>query len=186
MKKGFTLIEILVAVAVFSIVLVSFINLFSSAFSYQREAINSAYLVNSVSYATEYMARSLRMAQRQTNELPEMCLSMDEGGEIYSIIKQGEGVSFIDHEGNCRSFYKDGDNLKTTMEKNGEKYDALPSNIKVEKLNFVINGDSSVTKAVLGQERQPLLSFSLKARVKDSSEEIEISSAVSQRQLNLE
>ncbi|GAJ06754.1 unnamed protein product, partial [marine sediment metagenome] len=64
MNKGFTLIEILISITIFSIVIIAFLSLFTSAFHYQRESLNSAYLLNSASYLTEYISRDLRMAKK--------------------------------------------------------------------------------------------------------------------------
>ena len=64
MNRGFTLVELLITITIFSIVITGFLGLFSSAFKYQKESLNLQYLLSNASYVTEYMSRALRMAKK--------------------------------------------------------------------------------------------------------------------------
>ena len=62
-NKGYTLIEIMVAVAVFAVVIAAPMGFFVSAIKGQQKALVSQGLTNSISYNLEYISRALRMAK---------------------------------------------------------------------------------------------------------------------------
>lgn len=63
MNKGFSLVELLVAVVVFLIAATAAVGVFSSALRNQRYILASQQLLDQSSYALEYMSKSLRMAK---------------------------------------------------------------------------------------------------------------------------
>jgi len=64
MRNGFTLIELIVAVSIFSIAVSSLSALFVTGLRGQRSAIAQQNLVDNARFALERMARQIRMAQR--------------------------------------------------------------------------------------------------------------------------
>lgn len=64
MKRGFTLVEILVAVTIFVSVVAVASSLFVSAIQSQRRNLAYQELLDQTSYVMEYMSRSIRMAKR--------------------------------------------------------------------------------------------------------------------------
>ena len=68
--EGFTLIEILVVIVIFSIVLGAVIGIFISAIRIQRYYLASQKLLDQTSYVTEYMSRSIRMAKKRLDDPP--------------------------------------------------------------------------------------------------------------------
>lgn len=64
MKKGFTLVEILVAVTIFVIAITVVSSLFIQAIRGQRRNLAYQELLDQTSYVMEYMSRSIRMAKR--------------------------------------------------------------------------------------------------------------------------
>lgn len=61
-NKGFSLIELLVVVVIFTIIMGSVIGVFVSAVKIQKYNLSHQQLLNQVSYAMEYMERAIRMA----------------------------------------------------------------------------------------------------------------------------
>ena len=61
-NKAFTLIEMLVAALIFSIVIGAATGVFVSAIKLQRYNLAHQQLLSQVSYAVEYMDRAIRMA----------------------------------------------------------------------------------------------------------------------------
>ena len=79
-KRGFTLIEVIVAVAIFvSVVVVATLAL---AYAVRAQRYNLAHeeLINQTSFVVEHMSRSLRMAKKQLPGLPS-CIGLNENYE---------------------------------------------------------------------------------------------------------
>ncbi len=63
-QKGFSLIELLVAITIFIIVIGAITSMFVSAIKIQRYVLASQYLLDQSSYAMEYTSKVLRMAKK--------------------------------------------------------------------------------------------------------------------------
>ena len=119
--KGFTLVEVLVAVAIF----VSVITIAALAFMYgirmQKENLAHQELLNQISYTMEYMSRAVRMAKTQTSPADFPCGALA-SGQSYEV--DADSVKFLQYvyevDGTmalaCTEFYKDGSALKVDME----------------------------------------------------------------------
>ena len=66
--RAFTLIEMLIAVVIFSIIIGAATGVFVSAIQLQKYNLAYQQLLDQTSYAMEYMSRAIRMAKR--NEGP--------------------------------------------------------------------------------------------------------------------
>ncbi len=65
-QGGFTLIELIVVMAVFLFIIGAAISIFISVVQNQKKVLAEQQLINQVSYAEEYMAKALRMATADT------------------------------------------------------------------------------------------------------------------------
>ncbi len=172
--KGFTLIEIMIAIALFSTVITAFLGLFTSAFSSQKRSLNISYLLNNASYATEYLSRAIRMAEKDTDG---ECLSSPDLN--YESTHGGEGIKFLNYNGICEEFYLDGTSIK--VKKSGNPEYLTPLNLEIKRLNFEISGESQYDLS------QPRVSFTITFKTKGGDPQtINIQSTVSQRQLDIE
>lgn len=148
-QEGLTLIELMVAVSVFTTVLAISSGVFISAIRLQRKALSTQKLLDEVSYATEYMARALRMAKKDTGPT---CLS--QAGLNYETT--ATGIKFLNYKDppECQEFYLDGNILKES--KNGGAGVALTSgDFRVTAFSVVLSGESQ------GDDLQPRVTFSL-------------------------
>lgn len=169
---GFTLIEILIAITIFMIIVVAFMGLFTSAFSSQRRSLNSAYLLNNVSYTTEYMGRALRMAQK---DIEGACLSAKANYESSDY----DNIKFLNYNGECQEFYLE--QGKIMVSKDGISQALTPADLIIESIRFEILGGSQEDLF------QPKVSFSLKMKTtKEPVESISVQITVSQRQLDVQ
>ncbi len=55
-SKGITLLEILIAISLFSVVIIGAIGLFTSLIKNQQALLDRAFVLNTLSYSTEYMS----------------------------------------------------------------------------------------------------------------------------------
>jgi prepilin-type N-terminal cleavage/methylation domain-containing protein len=63
-KKGFTLVEVLVSVLIFSVITGSAMQVFIAAVNSQKRILAQQEIIDQTSYAIEYMSRSIRMAKK--------------------------------------------------------------------------------------------------------------------------
>ena len=70
-KKGFTLIELVVVMAVFLFVVGAAVSIFLSVIQNQKKVLSEEQLLNQISYAEEYMSKAMRMA---TSDVVGTCL----------------------------------------------------------------------------------------------------------------
>lgn len=66
-RKGFTIVEMVIVIAIFLFVISGAISIFISVITHQRQILAEEQLLNQVSYALEYMSKGLRMAKPELN-----------------------------------------------------------------------------------------------------------------------
>ncbi|MCX6723587.1 MAG: type II secretion system protein [Candidatus Staskawiczbacteria bacterium] len=152
-KKGFTLIEIIVVMAVFMFIIGAGIGLFLSIVKSQKRILAEQQLINQISYAEEYMSKALRMAVKDS---AGTCLTDDSPtspnfGHYYTnynylltrpINNFFTGIKFINaSNGNiCQEFFLDTDGVLYERKKGVAQVPLTSSNMKVNFVRFGING----------------------------------------------
>jgi len=166
-QGGFTLIELIVVMAVFLFVIGAAIGIFLSIVKSQKQVLAEQQLINQISYVEEYMSKALRMAK--TEEINEDCLvdyspGLDHSdyhyGYVYlltrrdSVTGQYNGIKFLNQSNEdsfgspaCQEFYLDADGIlkeiKTFFpysEEDGQAVALTPTSIKINNIKFVTNG----------------------------------------------
>lgn len=169
--KGITLIEILIAISIFSVIVTGAINLFSSLIKSQKDLLDRAYVLNALSYTTEYMAKAIRMAQK---DIIGNCI----GSGNNFVLQGNSSIKFLNNNNECQEFFLENNAFK--VRKLGITQNLTPLNITVESLNFVLSGESQ------SDNLQPKVSFSLKAKVLNSkAPSLIIQTTISQRMLDV-
>jgi len=101
-SKGVTLIEMLAAVAMFSIIIGAISGLFISGIRSQRRVLATQELLDRTSYVIEYMSRAIRMAQKDLNG---ECITAKLN---YKKTSSGTGgIKFKNYEGICQEFFRE-------------------------------------------------------------------------------
>ncbi len=174
--KGFTLVEVMVAVGIFAIIISVFAGFFVNIIITQRQALHDQQLIDNTSYNLEYMSRSIRMAKKELGD-PLFCL--DNRGDNYQ--KTANGLKFIkfDHSTKddvCLEFFLD--NYRLWQKKDdGEPIALTPAKFRV--YSFEIEGENTWSQGG-SPETQPKVKISLEI------EDLKIRTTVSQRNLNIE
>ncbi|MBU3942410.1 type II secretion system GspH family protein [Patescibacteria group bacterium] len=169
-NKGFTLIEMLVVVVIFSIISVSLTGVFVSSLKIQKYNLKQQQLLNQTSYFVEYMSRSIRMAKKDTIG----CIDGSNFQETASSIK------FATYNDECWDFYLESGQIK--INKNGTVYNLTSNDLNID--SFVV----SVTGDVIGDDQQPKVTFSLNIKannVGSSMPILKIKTSISQRNLDI-
>jgi prepilin-type N-terminal cleavage/methylation domain-containing protein len=199
-QKGFTLIEMMVSVSILLIISGISVSIFVSVILGQRKILANQELYNQLSYALEYMSKSMRMAGKELSLEEDSCLGVQ--GRSYLLTKpdtfgSGEylGIKFINQSDNniCQEFYLEKDNNDPSkpavimVVRGSEAPIALTSNkINVNSLRFIINGDPSKHYSSDDDGIQPRVTILLGANLLDSSNvSAKIQTTISQRNLNI-
>ncbi len=104
MQKGYTLIEIMVAVGIFFIIIASPTGFFVGSLKAQQKVLSSQELIDNMSYGLEYMSRALRMAKKDDIDGIN-CLA---GTKVnYELTHSGNGIKFRNYNDQCQEFYLD-------------------------------------------------------------------------------
>ena len=185
---GFTLIEILVSVLLFFGILVIVLGFFGYAIKGQKKALASQEISDQISYAMEYMSRSMRMAVKATNA---SCIP---NGTNYSNPYGDNSVRFLIYDRVngvkiCQEFYLENEQLKRKKSNNdgsgglsGTEVDLTSSKLKINSAKFNLIGEAET------DDIQPRVTIFLDVEKQNTIPEfnakIKIQSTISQRNLD--
>ena len=168
-QKSFTLVELLVAVAIFAIIGGIASGVFVSALRAQRKSLAYQELLSQTSYLMEYMSRALRMARK---DIDGVCIDAK-----LNYKKVDSGIKFMNYKGECQKFYLSGKQLKE--EKAGIISNLTSTGLSVSNFNINLLGQTQ------DDNLQPRATLFLDITGKEQSK-IKIQTAVSQRSLDIE
>lgn len=184
-KKGFTLVEVLVCIALFGIISVALINVFVASIKSQSRIIYSQELLEQSSYVLEYMNSKIRMAIK---DVDGSCITI---GSTYNIYGGGNSIRFISYNAEvsdyvCREFFLENNSIKeksstdTSSSNFGVASVIASPSFKVNSLKFSIFGDS-----IGNQPRVTTLINMHKEEQDGVTSKITIQSTASKRQLEI-
>ncbi len=178
MNRGFTLIEMLITVVIFSIVIGTATGVFVSAIRLQKYNLAYQQLLDQTSYAMEYMGRAIRMAKRGG------CII---GSNYYEGVDQGTGhsIKFATYHNECWGFFLEDSTKrlkvwKETGEGEGEYY-LTSDDFDVTSFNVVVSGDE------IDDDLQPRVTIFMEIQGRGSGYQpkMKIQTTISQRDLDV-
>lgn len=112
-EKGFTLIEMIIVMAIFFFIIGAALSIFISIVQNQKNVLAKQQFLNQISYIEEYMSKALRMAE--TSIEPDINRACIEEGYIYmltrydSTTQKWRGIKFLNQSdrGECQEFFLD-------------------------------------------------------------------------------
>lgn len=167
---GFTLVEILVAVAVFSLIMGVASTVFVSAIKTQRRSLASQELLDQTSYAIEYMSRAVRMAKK---DFDGSCTGLAN----LNYRKIDSRIIFENYDGFCQEFFLQDGRLKEDRA-GTENYLTSPD---LNIVSFNIGPDDSWDQ---DDNLQPRVTVSLDIEGKNQTK-IKVQTTISQRNLDI-
>jgi prepilin-type N-terminal cleavage/methylation domain-containing protein len=201
---GFTLIELIVSMAIFLLTIGVAVTIFVYIANHQRRILSEQELLNQISYVQEYISKALRMARTATYQEDADCLG--DLGNIYLLTRPDtagfyRGVKFINQTDNdsCHEIFFDNitDSQNPVLKelknsRNDANAVALTSkNMKIEFVRFGVNGSDGSTSSGSGastqDDIQPRITIVFGAKILGTEDEpIRIfQTTVSQRNLNV-
>lgn len=177
-KEAFSLIEVIVSVAIFSVIILTVTDIFRLVMDGQRSAIATQNVQESLKYFLEVTGKEIRMAKRNDGT----CSGVT-SGSVYGLVESANDVlSFKNYYGECVSY-----RLVTTSSplygqvqrfqivRGGNSDFISPAQINMDKLDFVLS---------TGLNKQPLITLNLRAHalgMKKASSSMIIQTSLSSR-----
>jgi len=142
-KSGFSLLEMLVAVTVFSVTVVSSTQIFSMIVTGQRGSMAAANLQESMHYAFESIAKEIRGAVVSNGECSSLIAPEPEAvNKVYNTTTNAEGdvLYFKNSNDVCTAYYLN--NGTVTVVRGNNIAPTTSSKVTVSNLDFVMVDDS--------------------------------------------
>lgn len=179
-KKGYTLVEVLVSAAIFSLIVGSLTGFFLSTTVIQKKSLSSQQILDNVSYALEYVSRAIRMAQK--DDLGSVnCLTGDKVN--FELTREGQGIKFRNYLDQCQEFFVEDGILKEL--KAGVTNSLTSANIEI--VSFKIGPSTSWDQNDYEQAKVTLFLDVRGMNPRPELEpEIQIQTTISQRNLDVQ
>lgn len=196
-KRGFTVIELLVGIVLFTLVVGAAVSVFLSVVSHQKKILSEEQLLNQISYAQERMSKALRMAKKDADG------DYLDVGYIYQLTRPDisswlyRGIKFINQSNNSawQEFFLEDGILKEIADArvSSTAVPLTPDSLEIVAIRFGVNGadgcyggETCPDGVSDDSDIQPRVTIVLSVRVADDPEEPikTIQTTVSQRNLN--
>jgi prepilin-type N-terminal cleavage/methylation domain-containing protein len=180
-NKGYTLIEILVAISVFGIIIAGPTGLFVLSLRNQNMSLALGETIDNTSHAVEYMGRALRMARKDTTG---SCITsgynyMNPGGDTSK-------VRFLSYNGYCQEFYISNGQIVQEKSSDGNSSGLDGTNVyltsddlEITNAKFLLDGESQ------GDDKQPKVTIVFRIAKSDTLPGINVQTSMSQRNLDV-
>ncbi len=141
-QKGVTLLELTVAVAIFSVMMLSVAQIFKMVIEGQRNAIAAQNIQESMRYAMEVMSKEIRTAQKDEVTAGGQCPKVG-NGEVYNVNASDDELYLRNYKDECVTYSLNGDRFEIERYPVGSPGSAIsgfmtPDEIKVSNLKFAI------------------------------------------------
>ena len=145
-NKGFTIVELIVVMTVFSFVIGAAIGIFISIIQHQKKVLAEQQLLNQISYVEEYMSKALRAAKTAEDDT---CIP---SGYIYLLTRHNgtiyNGIKFINQSNSnvCQEIFLDADdNILKERKEDDSLVNLISTDLQINFVRFSVNGlDGSV------------------------------------------
>lgn len=156
-NKGFTLLEMLVAIGIFAIIMTVASGIFSTTLQSQERMLTQQLAISNTSYSLEYMSRAIRMAKK---DVEGHCLNTT--GCNYTNPSGDNSIRFLNHDKKCVEFLLENGQIKRKKSNNkndnfGDTQSFTSNDLNIRELKFELQGECH------GDERQPTINISLDA-----------------------
>lgn len=168
-KKGFTLIEVMVSVVLFTVIIMSVTSIFKLAIDAQRNAIAAQNVQESLKYFFEITGKEIRMAIKNDGSCDVTFVPI---GSIFgfAVNSYGSTLHFKNYIGECVTYFREEDYggvMRFAVAREtfgGTKVDFIsPEKININSLYFILRGGPTPS------DPQPLITMNMSASAIGSS-----------------
>ena len=181
-KRGFTLVEIMVSVAIFTIIITTGIGALVSMVNTYEVTQEQKKVHDGLNYALESMTREIRLGQ---NYFSEPQLNGSDQGSVNDGTGSSIGFNAADNRGYVMYYLDNGTLTATrigaTNAANGTQALTDDSQVIIETIDFRVIGTTPLSD---GNYQQPVVWIRITARAQGSDRDTAIQTLISQRTLD--
>ena len=163
-RTGFSLIEVMVSVAIFSVIILSSTQIFKMIIDGQRGAIAAQNVEESLKYFSEVTGKEMRMAQKNS-DLATACPGIPVTSIFWvtHVNSTTDSLKFKNRYGECVTYTLGIDNGQPRffISRGVDSAYISPAKISIDKLNFVVNEAA---------QTQPIVMINLRAHSTDQAQ----------------
>ena len=136
-QSGLSLLEIVVAVSIFTALILSSTQIFQSVIQNHRQSIAMQNMQANLSYTFEVMSKEIRMAVKAEES---GCITAN---SIYETSEDLDELFFLNQDEKCVSYYLVDDNGVSRLKIKRDEKEAFvtPSDLEVKDLQFFVDDD---------------------------------------------
>lgn len=182
-KRGFSLIELIVGMGIFSVISIVAISSFLLSVRAHRIILAEKEVSESVNFALEFMSRQMRVAQKFDGSVA--CSGLTPGETFYNHIDTTE-VRFVNSQDKCIRFFLDNRSImyENRTDSPGNIFLTNSTIVDIKSLNFLLQGEND------SDGEQPRVTITIEAGGVGPTEEeqgvsFEIQTTVSSRALDV-
>ena len=153
--KGVSLLELIVAIALFAVLMLSATAIFKMVIDGQRNAISAQNVQENMRYIMEKISKEIRMAQIGNQECGTAAIN-----KVFNTANDGSEIYFKNQNGDCVTYYLENKRIKTMVGVNGVNDFVTPAKIEVNNLKFYVVDDLIGVSASL----QPYVVMTINAK----------------------
>lgn len=155
-RAAFSLIEVLVATALFSIIILSSTQIFKMSIDSQRNSLATQNVQDSLKYFLEVTGKEMRTAQKNEGVCPDI---PDDSVFVVTANASGQVLSFKNYYQECVSYFLAPDAVANSTSRFKISRDSAsdfisPSEISLDSLNFIVRDGTST---------QPIVTINIRA-----------------------
>lgn len=173
-NRGITLVELVVVLAVISIVVSATVGIFTSFITQQSRIVSEQELLNQTSYALEYVSRSVRAA---IEDASGSCTGTSSAYYVLSHFNSTsglyQGIKVLSEDNVCHEFFLDTDGIFKEIKDGGSAQPLLSGRFDIQYIRFIINGNKTIIDALSSDLIQPRISVSISVKMNSDREERE-------------
>lgn len=148
-RPAFSLIEVIIATALFSVLIISASSIFKMTIDNQRRAIATQNVQESLKYFLEVIAKEIRMAQPDIKLPPcEPSLPLAKGKIFYVLTgaNNNDQLKFKNYYNECVAYYLENDRFY--IKRNGLSLPISPEKIKIKGLRFILGASTTAQELI--------------------------------------
>lgn len=181
-RKGFTMVELLVSMFIFSLIMGGIVNTLFMSVSLQQRVIEDQRKISEVSFLLEYMSRTLRMARK---DIAGQCITINHNYHK----PDPNTIRFLNFDGECQEFSLINNSVNERIANSGNSAD-LPvftpitsQNISITRMELGDAGSAWHPLSTNNNQSRVVILLEVKPRGADYSTRFQ--TVISQRKLNL-
>ncbi len=178
-KKGFTLLEMMVAIAIFTIIILAVVGIFKNSMEGQRSAVAAQNTQESMHYVFEVISKEIRLAKESNTECDSIITSLGfpvttANTKLYHSANGGKIFYFKNKDNECVAYYIENDTNGVPRFKvfrddisdgfNNTSFYITPDEINVNRFDFSIN-DNAIG---VSKSQQPRITINMQVEMNTS------------------